>query len=353
MGIMEDISGYFNQGPPASDSYLGQVMDYGMRFGGNQFGITPQQTAAYMEDRKQNQTLDFIRKNTIPGDPNARPIGNNLAELDANIAAMQPRFNPAMEMELAARTGTMGQYLAGMQAMQRQQQAQVYDSNNMTAAQYAAHTLNTQKAQWEKDRQDLEFNSLSAAQKAQLAVSQANTGVAQGHLSLAREKQAADAKAAALANQFPALGLNPEKKMEFVQNVAKLDRAAEISTDVIDYLSKVGVGGKALDRGNVNAMQGAYQQHVVPALVQMVGTGTIQKGDLDFVQSIIGDPGSWVSLDARQKAKVAQILQTVNDQRSTMYGFAGRQAPPIRPGSSAWARSASSASAPSDTVWGQ
>ena len=132
MGIMDDIGSYMSTGPERG-SYLDKTMEYVNQYG-SQFGISPQQSAQYFQRRDQADTLDFIRKNQVMGEnPGPYPVGS--PEMNQ---AMQPRFNPQMEMELAARTGTLGQYMSGMQAAQRQQQQQVWDSQHMTCLLYTS-----------------------------------------------------------------------------------------------------------------------------------------------------------------------------------------------------------------------
>ena len=141
--------------------------------------------------------------------------------------------------------------------------------------------------------------------------------------------------------------------MEYQGNVAKLDAASKTGADVVRYLSSGNYGNNVLDRANIEAMKSSYQQTMVPALAAMVGTGTIQKGDMEFIEGVMGDPGSWGSLDNNQKAKVASILQSVDDERVRLYGAAGQHAPQFAPGSSAWARSntRTAKSMPKDVVF--
>lgn len=308
-----------------------------------------------------------------PADPSQLPIGNTPEELDQNILKAQGGYRgaggvlsggPPSEFYLRAAALPGYQQLAqqaqvGQQAMERQMQGQQWDSNNMTLAQKTAADMNQQNTKWEQERRQFEWNNPSAVQNAQIQNARANTGIAAGnlainqaHLGLQQQKFQFDQTQAQRAAQFPALALTGQQQMDYRTNVSKMDRAAAIATDTLDYLSTVGTGAKALDRGTVNAMRAAYEQHVVPALATMVGTGTIQQGDMEFIKSVIGEPGGWATLDANQKAKVGQILQSVQEERSRMYGLSGVQAPPIKPGSSAWARSRGTVNTPDDIQWG-
>ena len=223
--------------------------------------------------------------------------------------------------------------------------------------------MRQQKQEWEQSNWDAGWNTekgMTHAQVAanqvaqgQLGVSQGNLAVNQAQLGMQQQRLAFDQGQAQTRGMYPALGLKGQAAMDYRGAISKMDRAAEIGTDVADYLQTVGTGGKALDRGTVNAMNAAYQQHVVPALTTMVGTGTIQKGDMEFVQGVMGDPGAWTTLDSRQRQKVVQILKSVEDERGRLYGLSGVRAPATKKGASAWARSREGAtSAPEDTVWG-
>lgn len=343
MGVFDWMSGG-GQAGGGGGGYMDQMVNYGMQFGGPQFGISPDQRANYFKQQELAQNLKFINENQIPGQGAYGP------EPDGAISANQ--FNPAKNMELAMRTGQMGQFIAGQQAMERQQQGQHWSQNNMPLADKTRLDVLQTQRKWENERRQFEWNTPSAAQQASNAVARAQLGVSQGQLGLAQQKFAAEQNAAALQRQFPALGLTGQQQMDYRTGVAKMDRAAAIATDTFDYLNTVGTGAKALDRGTVNAMRAAYEQHVVPALATMVGTGTIQQGDMEFIKSVIGEPGGWATLDSKQKAKVGQILQSVQEERARMYGLSGVQAPPIKPGSSAWAKSRGTVNTPDDIQWG-
>jgi hypothetical protein len=296
MGIMNDISGYFSTAP-AADSYLGQVMDYGMRFGGSQFGITPQQTAAYLEDRKQKQTADFIRQNQVQGEnPGPYPVGS--PEMNA---AMQPRFNPNMEMELAARTGTLGQYMAGMQAMQRQQQEQVYNSNNMSAAQYASNQLQQQKFEWEKEREEARFNDLSAYQKATLDRIGGGGG---GGGSVAGQPlggaQLGSIPSGHMLTTDPRTGqpvLTPIQGGEAWrgqrENVQRLETGVQAVDQMIDFVKRKGSFETGAEGGRMAA---GPRQTVIAGLAALNNMGVLQPGELAVLEQQLVDPTSWGSL---------------------------------------------------------
>lgn len=322
----------------------------------------------------REQYGNLLNEYRQPGDPNALPLGNNAAELDQSILRQQGGFKgeggvlsggppPEFYLRAGALPGyqnLVGQAQVGQQAMERQQQGQQWSMGNMSLAQKTELDMREQQTKWEQQRRDFEWNNPSAVQTAQIENARANTGIAAGNLAinqaqlgLQQQRLQFEQGQAQREQMFPALGLKGQAAMDYRGAVAKMDNAAAITTDVADYLATIGTGGKALDRGTVNAMQAAYQQHVVPALTTMVGTGTIQKGDMEFVQSVMGDPGAWGSLDKNQRQKVMQILTSVEDERARLYGLSGVKAPPTQKGRSAWARSREGAtSAPADVVWG-
>lgn len=328
----------------------------------------------FEQQRGREQYGNLLNEYRQPGDSSALPLGNTPAELDQSILQQQGGFKgeggvlsggPPPEFYLRAAAlpgyGNLAQQAqVGQQAMERQQQGQQWESSNMSLAQKTQLDMAQQQQTWERDRRQFEWNNPSAAQQANIdqgwasnAVARGNLAINQAQLGLQQQQMSMQQQQAQNERMFPALGLKGQAAMDYRGAVAKMDNAAAITTDVADYLGKIGVGGKALDRGTVHAMQAAYQQHVVPALTTMVGTGTIQKGDMEFVQGVMGDPGSWGSLDSRERQKVMQILTSVEDERARLYGLSGVKAPATQKGRSAWARSREGAtSAPADTVWG-
>jgi len=319
----------------------------------------------------------LLNQYRVPGDPNTpNPGPYALGQPEMQQAQMQQQggyrqasglLGAAPPSDFFTRAAAIGPAYSGLAtgaqsnigAMERQMQGQYWESNNMSLAQKTSLDQQYQQQKWARERQEFEYNNLSAAQKASNALGWAGNAVAQGNLGVAQQGIALRQQEAQTAQQqaqreamFPALGLKGQPAMDYRAGIAKMDNAAAISTDVADYLQNIGAGGKAIDRGTVNAMQAAYQQHVVPALTTMVGTGTIQKGDMEFVQGVMGDPGAWSSLDSRERQKVMQILTSVNDERGRLYGLSGVQAPPVKPGGSAWARSRGSVKPPEDVQWG-
>jgi len=233
--------------------------------------------------------------------------------------------------------------------MDRQMQGQQWEANNMSLAQKTQLDLTQQQQQWQRQRQEFEWNNPSAYQQAQLQQEQARTGIAAGHLGLAQQEFRMKQQQATrpLLEQLP-----PQQRLEFIQNVRQLDATANIVTDALDYIGKVGTGDKAVDRGNVNAMNAEYRQNVIPYFQKKFQAGALQKGDMDFIESVAGDPGGWATLDSRQQQRLAGILRSVEDDRNVAYQMGGMQAPPTRVGGSAWARSQSAKSIPNDIQWG-
>jgi hypothetical protein len=310
----------------------------------------------------QEQYGKLLNEYRVPGDPSVLPLGNTPQELDQSIQQQQGGFRgaggllsggPPQEFYMRAAQLPGYQQLAqqamvGQQAMERQMQGQQWEANNMSLAQKTQLDMNAQQQQWQRQRQEFEWNNPSAYQQASIEQDQARTGIAAGHLGLAQQEFALKQAQAQrpLFEQLP-----PQQRMEFIQNVNQLDATARIVTDSLDYISRVGSGEKALDRGTVNAMNAEYRQNVIPYFQRKFQAGALQKGDMEFIESVAGDPGGWSTLDSRQQQRLAGILRSVEDDRTAAYGMAGRQAPPTQRGGSAWARSQSAKSAPQDIQW--
>jgi hypothetical protein len=325
-------------------------------------------------DRKsgREQYGNLLDEYRVPGDPNVLPLGNTPAELDQSILQQQGGFKgegglltggPPPEFYLRAGGLPGYQQMAqqaqiGQQAMERQQQGQAWEANNMSLAQKTAADAQAQRDKWSQERQVYEYANPSAYQSAQIQNARAQTGISAGHLGLAQQQfglqqQEFAARQQQAQNQaaFPALGLKPEQQMEYRTTLANLDKTANVVTDTLDYLKRVGVGEKALDRPQVNAMNAEYRQQVIPYFQKKFQAGALQKGDMEFIESVAADPGGVMSLDHREKIRLSQILRSVEDDRQQMYGLGGYRAPPTRAGQSAWARSQSARSAPDDIQW--
>jgi hypothetical protein len=303
----------------------------------------------------------------VPGDPNAMPIGNNPSELDQAILQQQGGFRGAGGVlsggpppEFYLRAGALPGYQqmaqqaqVGQQAMDRQQQAQLWDSSNMSLAQKTAADAQAQRDKWEQQRREFEYTNMSAAQKASNAIAQQQVGISAGHLGLAQQEFDLKQQQGVNARQFPALGLTGQAALDYRTGLMQLDQTANIVTDALDYIGKVGTGGKALDRGTVNAMNAEYRQNVIPYFQKKFQAGALQKGDMEFIESVAGDPGAWSTLDSRQQQRLAGILQSVETDRTNMYGLGGYRPAPTQKGQSAWARSSSAKSVPDDIKWGE
>lgn len=332
----------------------------------------------YLIDRSdrqaaQQQYSDLLGSYYQPGDPNQLPIGNTPQELDQSIQRQQGGYRgpggvlsggPPQEfyMRAAALPGYQQlaqQAMVGQQAMDRQIQNQIWQQTEIPLAQKATIDAQLQQQQWERDRREFEWTNPSWAQqqsawaqRQNVAQGWASNNIAQQRLQMEQNNLIAQQQAAQNAQMFPALGLKGNDAIKFRQDLGSLDATANVLTDTIDYLNKVGVGGKALDRGTVNAMRGEFDQNVVNYFRKKFEAGALQESDMKFIEKLAGDPGAWTSLDANQTKLVKRLLTTVEDDRRAMYGYAGVQAPPTQTGRSAWARSASAPSVPKDIEWG-
>jgi hypothetical protein len=326
------------------------------------------------QKRGQEQYGQLLNEYRVPGDPNALPLGNTPQELDQSIMQQQGGFRgaggPPQEFYMRAAALPGYQQLAqqafvGQQAMERQMQGQQWEANNMSLAQKTQLDMNAQQQQWQRQRQEFEWNNPSAYQQASIEQDRARTGIAAGHLGLAQQQFGLQQQQfglqqqqAQLERQFPALALKGNDAIKYRDRLAQLDKAAAISTDVVDWLGNAQLGANVFSRGDVKSMQSAFQTDVIPYFQQKFEAGALQAADLELIKNVMGDPGSWTSLNANQKAKVASLLTQIQDDRDRTYGMGGMRAPEIKPGSSAWARSARSgntgraAELPPDIQWG-
>lgn len=323
----------------------------------------------YLKNRQNSQALDRQQQNQeayrgLLNQDLQRFKDREQSLFDNGIGPVNPglleQYTPSNEFlaqaaALPGRENLLQQAVIGEQAMARQRQGQIWESENMTMAQKAALEAQQQQRNWEQSRREFEYANPSAYQQEQLGLQQQGLGIQRENLALQRDQfgfqqQQAQQKfdQAQLMQQVPFLGMNPQQKLEHVQRTQRFDSAAAIATDTLDFLDRSGTGDRAMNPSQRSAIRAAYQQEIIPVLADMSNAGVLQPGELELMTEFAGNPGGWFNLDSTQKAKIKSILTRVNDQREINYRFMGEQAPQIGVGQSTFARGNLQASVPQE-----
>ena len=272
------------------------------------------------------------------------------------------QFTPSNEFlsraaALPGRENLLNIVAQGEQQLQRQKQGQIWDSENMTLAQKAALEATAQQRQWENSRRELEFNNPSAVQQAQINDRQQGFGLQQQGLDIQREQMGFQQEAAQnkllqdqFFRQFPGAGLTGEAAINFQKGVNLTTEAVATLDDAMVFLDRRTTGEGRIG-GDIEALNTAIQATVVPAMMEQLNTGVLQKDERENLERVIGDPGAFISTDGRQTKKMATIREVLNRNRESKFALMGQQAPEIPRGSSAFStaiqnRSASARSAP-------
>lgn len=327
----------------------------------------------YLDQRSgREQYGNLLNEYRVPGDPNQLPLGNTPAELDQAIQRQQGGFRgeggvisggPPQSFYMRAAALPGYQQLAqqaqiGQQAMERQAANQQWQEQNMTAGQRAQLEVTQQQQLWERERRDFEWNNPSVVQQANMAAQRASTaqgwgqlGVSQGNLALNQQKFQMEQAQASAAASNPFAGLKPGEKIEFMDRVGTVDRAANVATDLIDYYQRSGTGEITLSPIDRNTLGVEWQGAMLPYLQQRFTAGAMQKGEQELFQELAGDPAKVFSLKPKQLDLFKMWQADINQTRERLYGYAGVKPPATGRGRSAFAQSRSAASIPQDITF--
>jgi len=244
----------------------------------------------------------------------------------------------AMQRDVAGRDWSLHNVPLADQQRMTQAGDQFNRSLTQNQAQYQT-SLDEQKRQWGSISpvQQANIDSQAASQR----TAQGQLGVAQGHLDWAMSPQNPVNVA---ASQRGPMGLSGQPLVDFYRGLQKADTTAATAMDVTNYMEQATTGGKIANMGHAQAVATAWQLIAPAYIAKLSQTGVINPGEMPRIQGIMGDPTKWWQLTEGERRKVGLINQMMQDDRSNEYQLAGMQAPPIQPGSSALARSATAIS---------
>jgi len=149
--------------------------------------------------------LDQYRVPGDPNTPNPGPFALGTQEMNQAQLQQQGGFRgqggllsggppPDFYLRAAALPGYQqlaGQAQVGQQAMERQQQAQVWESQNMTLAQKTSADAQAQRDKWDQDRFNMGWNKAAGMTNAEYGnqqISRGQLGIAQGGLNLRQQE---------------------------------------------------------------------------------------------------------------------------------------------------------------------
>lgn len=277
-------------------------------------------------------------------DPNALPLGNNPAELDQSIMRKQGGFRqpggllgnmPPSDfyLEAAKIPGLTQPMLNTAQqqqaAMDRQVQDQTWRQSNMTASEFANHQLNTQKLDYQKERDDLAFNGLSAYQKAMLG-RMGGGGGGGGGVAQPGMAQIGAVPSGHMMTMDPVTGqpvLTPlqggEQWRGQRENVQRLNTGVAAMDEMIDFVKSKGSFETGAESGRISA---GPRQAAIAGLAALNNMGVLQPGELAILERQIVDPNAWGSLLQNDSTALGK-LQGVRDRFVKASKEAGSRTP--------------------------
>lgn len=309
------------------------------------FLVAPRATIAgwrQEEDTKKFQGLLGSLEQQGPTLPNQGLLG--MREPDQQFwlkAAEIPTYQQLAGQQLGYAT-------QGQQAMDRQQQAQLWDKNNMTMAQTEQQKLqelrNRQVYEAEQRRLDYEGQRTRADVAQSYAAAHATDATRQYTEERTRgeqfrNKQLEQGVTLPLYAQLP-----PVERQKANVALSNSDTWERSAIDVEDWverrskLSAVPLVGSA----EAAAFNTEWQSSVKPAFMQILNTGVLQGNEAEELQKIIGKPDD-VMLTQSQINVIKTATEKVRNLRRNLYQSYGLNAPQQQVGGSSAARAISPA----------
>lgn len=244
--------------------------------------------------------------------------------------------------------GLAGQQLGietqGQQALGRQMQGQDWSMENMTLAQQQAQQLARETAMRNYGIAQSDLSRKWQQTGASIGASNAsamNSGIT-AQLNQERLLGERTKNQIAAGPLYPQL--NPADRLKATQDLYNNDTWAMAAGDVSDWAEKRGPGAAIPVAGTAeaDAWNTEWQSSAKPAFMKILNTGVLQGKEAEELGAIIGQPADMV-LTRSQLNVIRTVAQKVADLRENAYKSLGLQAPPLKRGGSAAARSMSGA----------
>lgn len=302
------------------------------------FLITPRAYFAQQDQAKQVEQFKGLLGGLQQQGP-TQPGGVLQSKAPDQQFWLQAATIPAFQQLASQQLGYEAQ---GGQALARQQQAQQWESQNLTEAQRQQLGLNQLKAErdYAIDQQDLQRKWYGTEASAASSYASAASSDASRQLSGARLEQQLrenQRQAGGLLDRLP-----PTDQLKARQDLLTKDTWAQAAGDVADWASNRGKGAAIplVGTAEADAFNTEWQTSVRPAFMQIMNTGVLQEGEREALEAIMGQPADKI-LTESQVNVIKTVAQKVNDLRADSYRALGLQPPALKKGSSAAARTLS------------
>lgn len=233
----------------------------------------------------------------------------------------------------------LGDYNTQQGAMQRQQQGQTWQQQNMTLAQQMAEDrqrrmagLNFQLAQEDLGRKWAGTNASMASSYASADNSRASRDLTMLKADEQRTKNAR-ASSPVIYDQ-----LNAGEKVAANDALGSMDQYAQGAMDVLDWAENRPTTG--LGTGAAAAYNSQWQSTAKPAYMKILNTGVLQGKEAEQLAEIIQQPDDYV-LTKSDMNVLRTVTKTIQDKREQTYRNYGLQAKPQTVGASPASRAIS------------
>jgi hypothetical protein len=225
--------------------------------------------------------------------------------------------------------------------MERQMQGQQWEANNMSLAQKTQLDMNAQQQQWQRQRQEFEWNNPSAYQQASIEQDRARTGIAQQNANLQRMEFNANYMPNPNGKGFvprpkPEAPLNFDQRLKVQTTANNVTNALSTIGDVRALVQEAGGRGFQAISGRSQAMQQELEAALVPIVTSMFKpTGDApSESELKQIKAYIGDI---TSLGTTNETKIKRLNMLEQHARQMWQPFSAYgQLPEYKRGGSAF-----------------
>jgi len=125
------------------------------------------------------------------------------------------------------------------------------------------------------------------------------------------------------------------------QSLMLADNATAGAQAAVDWVEQRGTGASipGVGTGDRKAMEFEWTTSVLPAVKEILGSGTLDNTEREFMMNLIGDPTKAFSMNESERKLLKTVAARVSRQREDAYRSYGVQPPPLPQASSAGARS--------------
>jgi hypothetical protein len=120
--------------------------------------------------------------------------------------------------------------------------------------------------------------------------------------------------------------LSPKEQAEASYGLMTQDEQAAAAADVVHWMdTRAGTSTvPGVGTGDRAAMEAEWQLSMIPAIKNMLGSGTLDEGEREWMKEMIGDPGKILLSESAQK-RVRVIAEKVQRDRQSKYKSYGLQ----------------------------